>query len=231
MLFDDEKAITKHFCEKLIEKGFEIIGTDAIVYKGKRVDVLAKTEGSTYAFEIKRFGRRGILDDIRKLQLLGFLPEIDFFYVAAPKINLQEDILAFAKKLGVGIVGITEEKLDWLIRSERRQGSSIYTSRSHPNLVKPGDIFEFHISVKAVGEKMLRNIEVMFLPAWPFRVAKGEKNHKVIRELMPGEEKPVSFKIRIENKSEEGIHPLFSRITARSLKPYESLDNIQIKRP
>lgn len=228
--FQDEKALREHVCKKLIERGYEIIGTDAAVYGRKRVDILARKENKATVIEVKRFGRRGIADDIRKLERLAFVPEIDFFYVAVPKIILQDDILGFAKQLGVGVIGVTEQGLEWLVDSEEKHPSKLRRSSSLPNIVRPGEIFEFRMSVKADGAKMARNIEIMYMPAWPFRMPKGERNHKVIKELMPGKEKEVSFKIRVENDAEEGSHPLFSRMTRPGTAAVDSLYHIKVKK-
>lgn len=229
-LFKDEKALRKYVCEKLIEEGYELIGTDAAVYKRKTVDILARKENKTTAIEVKRSGRRGIADDIGKLERLAFVPEIDFFYVAVPKMNLQDDILAFANRLEVGVIGVTELGIEWLVESKEKDPSPLRRSVSLPSTVEPGGTFEFRISIMAAEAKMVRNTEIMYMSAWPFRVPKNERNHRVIKELMPGKEESVSFKIRVENDAEEGYRPLFSRITRPGMKADNSLYRIKVSK-
>ncbi|MCK4478181.1 hypothetical protein KAU88_06615 [Candidatus Bathyarchaeota archaeon] len=231
ILFQNEKALREYVCKKLVEGNYEIIGTEATVYGGKRIDVMARNvENKTVAIEVKRFNRIGIADDIRKLERLGFLPEIDLFYVAVPKMNLQGDMLGFAKKLGVGVIGITEEGLEWLVDSDEKSPVALYKSTDLPNIVIPGREFQFQIFVKNNGGKMARNIEIMYMPAWPFRVPKGEKNHKFIKELMPGKQKQISFKIKVKNDAEEGRHPLFSRMTLPGTQAVDSLYHLEVRK-
>lgn len=230
-VFPDEKALRDYVVEKLKKEGYKIIGTEVAVYGRKRVDILTKNrKNRTVAFEVKRSGRTQIADDITKLNRLAFIPEIDLFYVAVPKMNLQDDLLQFARKLRVGVVGITELGLEWLIDSEARQSSKLHLSSSFPNLIKPEQMFEFKIDVKAVGEKMVRDIQVMYMPASPFRVPKGEINRKNIKELMCGQEALVSFRVRVEDNAEEGKHPLYIYITRSGAKPRDQLHYVIIKK-
>ena len=78
--------------------GYELIGYDVTIHGRKKVDLLMKKDDKITAIEIKLRDRRGIVDDITKPSRLQFLPDVNFFFVAAPKINLQEDVLGFAKK-------------------------------------------------------------------------------------------------------------------------------------
>jgi len=231
ILFKNEKALRDHVCKRLVENNYEIVGTDAVVRGRKRIDILARNvKNKTVAIEVKRFDRTGIADDIRKLERLGFVPEIDLYYVAVPKINLQEDILSFAKKLRIGVVGVTEEGLEWLVGSHERSPAALYKSVDLPNIVRPGQNFQFRVFVKNNGEKMALNIDVMYMSAWPFRVPKGEKNHKSIKELMPEKEKQISFEIRTEDDAEEGRHPLFTRMTMLGMEARDSLYHIEIRK-
>lgn len=229
-LFRNEDSLRDYVLEKLKLEGYKIIGTEVVIYGRKRVDILAKNaKNKTVAFEVKRSGRKQIADDITKLDRLGFVPEIDLFYVAVPKMNLQNDLVSFAKRLRVGVVGITDSGLDWLVQSEERQRSELRLSSSLPNLVRPGQTFEFRVVVKAVGEKTVQNIQVMYMPASPFRVPKGERNRRNIKELMCGNEKRVSFKIRVEEDAEEGKYPFYIYITRSGAKPRDQLHQVIVK--
>ena len=205
------------------------MGSDVALHAGKKVDLLVKKDDKITAIEIKLRDRRGIVGDITKLSRLQFLPNVDFFYVAAPEINLQEDILGFAKKMGIGVFGVKEQTVEQLIESREVGAASLQGSSSIPNIVAPGQVFEVRISVMNRGGKMGRNIEIMYMPAPPFRVPTGEKNHKRIKELMPGKEETVTFKIRVEKNAESGKYVLYTRRTAEGLEASDSLYHIKVE--
>lgn len=229
-MFKDESAFRNFILQKLQDEGYKLIGSDIAIHSRKRVDLLLKKEGKITAIEVKLRDRMGIVSDITKLSRLRFLPDVDFFFVAAPKINLQEDILGFSKKMGIGVFGVTEQAIELLIKSEEISPASLfYSSASVPNIVGPGENFEIRISIKNQGGKMARNVEIMYMPAPPFRVPKGEKNHKFIKGLMPTKEETITFKIRVEDDAETGNYVLYSRRTAEGLSPSDSLYNIEVK--
>ena len=64
-----------------------------------------------------KFEKRGIVDDINKCYGLHRLPEFDEIYVAAPKIFLSSDLIAFAKNLRIGVLGVKEDSIEWLLES------------------------------------------------------------------------------------------------------------------
>ena len=229
-MFKDENAFREFILGLLQSAGYVLMGRDATVHSRKKIDLLMKrNDGKITAIEIKLRDRRGIVDDITKLSRLQFLPGVDLFYVAAPKINLQEDILGFAKKMGIGVLAIKDQAIEQLVKSEEVSPAFLQGSSSVPNIVIPGQVFEVRISVENRGGKMARNIEIMYMPAYPFRVPKGERNHKIIKELMPGKKETVTFKVRVKDDAETGKHHLYTRRTAEGLEAHDSLHNIEVR--
>lgn len=229
-LFKDESAFRDFISEKLQEKGYELMGSDVVVHGRKRVDLLMKKGQKIVAIEVKLRDRKGIVEDITKLSRLRFLPDINLFFVAAPKINLQEDILGFAKRMRIGVFAVTEQAIEPIVQSEEAYPPHLSSSTSIPKSVILGEVFEIRISVMNGGEKMARNIKIMYMPAYPFRVPKSEKNHKLIKKLMSGKQETVTFKIRVEDDTEAGTYPLYIRRTAEGLMPSDSLHHIEVEK-
>lgn len=196
----------------------------------KRIDLLVEKDDKITAIEVKLRDRRGIADDIVKLANLRFLPDIDLFFIAAPKVNLQEDILGFAKRMDIGVFGVTEQGVEQLVKSREAVPASVMGSSSIPSAVVSGEVFEIAISIQNTGEKSARNIKLMYMSAYPFRVPRGERNHKSIKELMPGKEEKVIFKIRVEDKAKPGEYGLYVRRTAERGRSKDDLYNIKVQK-
>ena len=131
--------------------------------------------------------------------------------------------------MGIGVFGVTEQEIEPLVKSQEINPASLDSSMSTPNIVIPGQVFEIRISVQNNGGKMARNIEITYMPASPFRVPKGEKNRKLIKELMPSRGETVTFKVRVEDNAEPGRHFLYIRRTAEGLEASDSLFHIKVK--
>lgn len=229
-MFRNENAFREFISKKLQDEGYELMGSDVKIHSRKIVDLLMKKDDKITAIEIKLRDRRGIVEDITKLSRLRFLPDVHFFFVAAPKINLQDDILGFAKRMRIGVFAVTEQRIEPLVKSEEVLPASLLGSAGTPTNVNPGEVFEIKMSVANMGGKMARNIEIMYMPASPFRVPRGQKNHKFLKELMPNKKKSVTFKIRVEDGTKPGTYPLYARRTAEGLRPSDYLFDIEVEK-
>jgi hypothetical protein len=227
-LFKDENDFRNFISGKLKEKGYESIGQDYRINR-KKVDLLMR-KNKIVAIEVKYLDPRAIADDIAKLSSLRYTPDVDLFFVAAPKVTLQEDILGYAKKMGIGVFGVTDKDIEILINAEEVSPASLFTSAvTIPNIVAPGEIFEWTITIENKGGKMARNIKATYISASPFRVPRNDRNRKLIKKLMPGAKQTVSFKVKIENGAKTENYSIYGRMTAEGLRPIEHLYNIHVQ--
>src|SRR5208337_404613 len=91
-------------------------------------------------------------------------------------------IIYFAQNLGVGVILVFREKLVYAIRAPNIKGS-MSLSMSMPNEVKPNSIFDFSVTINNNGQKMLANVEAMYIPSFPFSSPEGEPSSRKTDEI------------------------------------------------
>lgn len=198
------------------------------VPEGYRVDILAIKDGIRSGIEVK-IEQRGISDDVSKGSMLHKMPEFDYIYVAAPKILIYSELVSYAKQLRIGIIGVKENSIEWLQESEKLKPAELMGGGSFSNKVRyPGSIFEVSKHIKNQGQKIVRHLEMFFIPSGPFVTAPKEKSRFKLSKLSPEESWEVKFKIKIKKSAKIGIYPLYLSCTADSLETSGDVWNIQI---
>jgi uncharacterized membrane protein len=138
------------------------------------------------------------------------VPELDELYVAAPDALLSEDNNIHAKDLGVGLISVTGQKLNWIVKSSRLKSAKFSGTGSsyNPEEFIPGNVFALSWHMSNRGDKIARDLEMYFTPAGPFVKAPKEKVKFKRSSLSPGEDWKETFKIKIRRNSKPGIYPL-----------------------
>jgi len=212
----------------LLEKEGFTVQKEFRLLEGYRVDLLAIKDDVRSGIEVK-LDQRGISDDISKGSILHKMPEFDYIYVAAPKMLISSELLSYAKRLRIGVIGVKEDSIEWLEESEKLKPAQLLGGGSLPNQVKhPDSIFEVSKHVRNHGEKIVRHLEMFFIPSGPFVTAPKEKSRFKLAKLSPGESWEVKFKIKIKRSAKVGTYPLFLSCTADNLETSDNVWDIQI---
>jgi len=214
----------------LLEKEGFSVQKEFKLPEGYRVDLLAIKDDVRRGIEVK-LEQRGISDDISKGSMLHKMPEFDYIYVAAPKMLISSELVSYAKRLRIGVIGVKEESIEWLLESEKLKPAQLLGGGSLPSQARhPGSIFEVSKHVKNHGEKIVRHLEMFFIPSGPFVTTSKEKSRFKLAKLPPEELWEVKFKIKIKRSAKVGTYPLFLSCTADNLEASDDVWNIQITR-
>ena len=229
-MFKTESNIKSLLAIHLESEGFEV-RKEFRLPEGYCIDLLAIRDDSTYGIEVKT-QPRGISNDISKGTVLHRFPEFDYFYVAAPKMLIPNELIDFAKQVRIGIIGIEEESIVWLQKSELLESSQLLGGAPLPKkIVSPGDTLEINRHISVHGEKVVRNVEMYFTPSGPFSVIPKAKSRFKRKKLGPGDPPwENTFKIRVRKSSKEGTYPLYVCCTASNVQSTQSLFYIEIKK-
>lgn len=131
-MFRNEQDL-KDFVASMLEKeGFKILSKEFRVPEGYRVDLWVEKNNRKYGIEVK-LDRRGISDDISKGSILHKLPEFDYIYIAAPNILISKELIDYAKRLRIGIIGVKENSIEWLQESHMLAPANLMGGYSLPD--------------------------------------------------------------------------------------------------
>ncbi len=225
-MFKNELEFRNFVASLLEEEGFKI-QKEFRVPKGYRVDLLAIKNDIQSGIEVK-IDRRGISDDISKGSILHKLPEFDHIYVAAPKMLISSELISYARLLRVGLLGIKEDSIEWLQKSEELEPAQLIGSGGHPSQVKPGSIFKVSRSVENRGKKVVRHLEMFFVRGGPFATVPKEKSRYKLAKLSPGKSWDVEFKIKVKKSYKDETYPLYLSCIADGIKASDMVFNIEI---
>ena len=225
-MFKSEKEFRDHTAELLEADGHKVI-KEYRVPEGFRVDILAHKNNVSRGFEVK-FEKRGIVDDINKCYGLHRLPEFDEIYVAAPKIFLSSDLIAFAENLRIGVLGVKEDSIEWLLESHTLGPPRLSGGSSLPKqTITPGSTFEVSRRVGNGGEKVVRHLEMYFIPGGPFATAKTSRYKRA--KLAPGETWEEVFIIRFKKSVRPGKYPLYLTCIGENVERIGNIWEIEIQ--
>jgi len=227
--FANETALTDFVAKKLEQEHYQV-SREATIYPRRRVDILAKKPDKNIVVQVK-LHEKGISDDISKSEVLLTLPEVDLVYIAAPKLHLSDPLLGFARRLRVGVIGITDEGIEWLVEGEKLGLARLSIGASFKPTACLGETFEIKLSAHNSGGKIARDISFMYLPAYPFRLPRGEKNRKSVKQLEPGKNVEVPFKIKVQSDAPPKKYSLYTRITGERLETHEDVYLIEVQSP
>jgi len=194
-----------------------------------RVDILARKDEIRRAIEVKLL-RSGIADDIAKAFRLLRLPGVDETFVAAPWSQFSPDHLLFAKTVGIGLIGVHEGALKWMLESRRLNPPNLGGGGGHPIEVTAGNEFTITRNVTNHGQKRAIRLEAYCRPTKPFRWAKGKRKHKC-PYLDPGERWEVAFKLKVQPGTSTGKYPLFTNVLAANAEPSDMTFDIPVTNP
>lgn len=225
-MFRSEIEFRDHIGNLLEEDGHVVI-KEFKVPENYRIDLLARKNNMSKGIEVK-FEKRGISDDINKCYGLHRLPEFDQIYVAAPKILISSDHIAYAQRLRIGLIGVSEESIEWLIKSDILKPPLLSGGSGLPNqIITPGKTFEVSKNVENRGEKVARHLEMYFMPGGPFATA--EKARYKRAKLAPGESWEVVFKIRVRKSARPGKYPLYLVCIAENVERSDTVWEIEVQ--
>jgi len=226
-MFRSESELRDYIVSLLRDEGYAI-ETETRVSRF-RVDILATEGGVTRAIEVK-LSRSGIAEDIAKAFRLLRLPGVDEAFVAAPWSQFSPDQRLFAETVGVGLIGIHEGSLKWMLESRRLNPPNLGGGGGHPIEVPAGSEFTIRRSVTNHGQKRAVRLEAYCRPTKPFKWAKGKRKHKC-PYLDPGERWEVEFKIRVQPGTLTGKYPLFTNVLAANAEPSDMTFDIPVTNP
>jgi hypothetical protein len=218
----------RDFVATLLEKEGFSVQKEFGVPEGYRVDLLAIKDGVRSGIEVKVDARR-ISDDISKGTVLHRLPEFDHIYVAAPRILISSDLIGYAKRVRIGLIGVREDSIEWLQGSEKLKPAELLGGAGLPNqLISPGSIFKVSKNVENHGEKVARHLEVFFMRGGPFATAPKEKSRYRLPKLSPGESWKLEFRIKVKKSAKPGTYPLYLCCAADGVKASDNVFDIKI---
>ncbi len=212
-MFANELEYANHVERMLQREGYS--SEREVRVRGRyRVDILARRGETRTGVEVK-FERAGVFDDLPKCEVIHRLPEVDEMYVCAPKVFLSEDARALAKTLGVGLLAVDTETLEWVLQSTRRAPAQL--SLGVPGgmrQVDAGAEIACDVVVGNVGWKTAVDVEVLFVKAKPFVTPRKSESKAVRPMLESGERWEVSLKCRVAKGAKPGKHQLM--VSARA---------------
>ena len=223
-LHDELMDIIKRYYE---EKGYGV-KLEINIYKGIRIDLLVEKDDKTLAIEVKKY-RKEIFEVLTASESFKIIPEIDLLYIAAPGSILEQDVLNFAKLRGVGILGVTENKVEELVDALVTNKANLSEGSSYPTSTVPGQIFSLRFHIENIGGKIARNIESSYIPVDPFIVPPGEVSKKKIDELFPYNRTSSEFRIKVKENTEAGWYPLFTKRSAQDIELNTSIIQIEVR--
>jgi len=223
-LHDELMDIIKRYYE---EKGYGV-KLEINIYKGIRIDLLVEKDDKTLAIEVKKY-RKEIFEVLTASESFKIIPEIDLLYIAAPGSILEQDVLNFAKLRGVGILGVTENKVEELVDALVTNKANLSEGSSYPTSTVPGQIFSLRFHIENIGGKIARNIESSYIPVDPFIVPPGEVSKKKVDELFPQNRTSSEFRIKVKENTEAGWYPLFTKRSSQDIELNTSIIQIEVR--
>lgn len=209
--------------QKLEEQGYSVRSN--VVLDNVEVDLLAKKEDKNSAIEVKTT-KEGVLKGIQDLVKLKILPEVDYFFVAAPKDVLTEDMYTIAKysPIGIGLISVlADNSIEFSLSSQEVEKARLtLVSYSLQSAVVLGERFNLEAYFGNPGGKVARNIKVECTPIGPFEPI--DKKIKEIAELSPGNRKRVDFGFRVKEKVSPGRYFLFMKWFGSGIKNSQMVD-------
>ncbi|HKM50003.1 MAG TPA: hypothetical protein VJZ75_02370 [Candidatus Bathyarchaeia archaeon] len=200
---------------------------EAVLYKNTKVDILAVKPGSErQAIELALVPGKEF-DAITYLSKLVTWPDIDTSYIAIPQGNQNEDVKYFAQNLGVGLIIVTPDRLNYALPAARFMGN-IMLGISIPSEVKPSEMFEFSITITNNGQKILANLEATYIPSYPFSCPEGEQTSRKMDDVPIGSNRSVSFRAKVAEDATPDTYPLLFKVNSLGLNPHRGILRIKV---
>jgi hypothetical protein len=209
-----EKEVVESLKKKLIEEGFEV-RTKAVIFGDFEGDIVAKKEGKEHLIEVK-MSRDQILSNLIEYRNLRHLPNISFLYLAIPDELLQNDVVAVAKQVHLGLYVVSENGIQLAVAAEEIPPGYLYFSGLLvPRLVSPGQTFEIAYEVP-VQEKAFVQVEISYLAGGPFIIPGGESGSKLSKEVSPGTTLRGKLAVGVRKDARLGLYSLYLKITGNN---------------
>ena len=206
-----EKRLVDHVALHLERLGYEVSRERKV---GRwRVDLLAEKDDSRLGIEVKA-DARGLLDDLNKCWQLLRSTDLDETYACAPTVLISEEDVSTAEELGVGLVGVGDNGLEWKVKSWRLDPPSLQLSSSHLPTVGPGRQGWINLSVNNGGQKPAFNVHASIVSAGPFLRINKRVSESAKSKLDPRETRTVELRYRTRKTARPGIYPLVIAVTA-----------------
>ncbi len=225
-MFNNEHDFINHIIDILKREGYQI-EKEIRVPEGYRVDIKAFKETETFGIEVK-FEKRGISDDISKSYKLHQLPEFDRVYVAAPKILISDDHIAFARNLKVGILGVDHDSIIRVSESDKLKSAELQSGASLPKqMITPGKSFVVSKTVRNLGEKVIRHLEMYYSVGGPFIGARKQRKKEL--RLLPNETWECEFNVQVRKTVKSGKYPLLLTCIGENVERSDTIIEIRIQ--
>lgn len=226
-MFHKERDVRDKIARLLTEEGYKV-QKEVRISRGYRVDLLAEKDGISRAIEVK-ISPRGIMDDISKGYHLLRLPEITEVYVATLSELIDEDHLASAQQIGVGLISLTGSELDWRVMSWHLKPPELVGSgRIAPGSISPGSQVQVQRSVRNGGQKLAKDLVAYCIPSGPFTYAPNARRQFKRRFLDPDQEWSVQFLINVKKVATPGKYPLSTVVKAENAQRSDITFEIEI---
>ena len=199
---------------------------EASLYKNTKIDILAVKRDERQAIELAIYAGKEF-DAITRLSRLASWPDIDTTYIAMPEGHKNDDINYFAQNLGVGVILVSEGNLVYAVPAAKFR-ANMSLSASVPNEVKSNSVFDFSLTIGNNGQKILANVEAMYIPSFPFAPPEGEPALRKIDEIQLGSSYIASFKIQVNQAATPDSYPLLYKISGLGLTSFRNVMRVKV---
>jgi hypothetical protein len=199
---------------------------EATLYKNTKIDILAVKQDERQAIELA-FSAGKEFDAITRLARLASWPDIDTAYVAMPEAHKNDDANYFAQNLGVGVILVTGEKIVYAVPAARFR-ANMSLGMSVPTEVKSNSTFDFSLTIGNNGQKVLADVEAVYIPSFPFASPEGEPVSRKIDEIQRGNTYSATFKVQVNPDAARDEYPLLFKVTGLGLTPYRGVLRIKV---
>lgn len=133
----------------------------------------------------------------------------------------------FANMLGIGLIGVTEQDIEYLIVPQKITPLYLQKSVSYPNLIYPGEEFQITYSI-VPKNKIISNLQIEYVPSGPLRCPEGNKNRTSILEIPLDEREEVILKIKVRENTKPGSYPLMIKTACEGMETDYDLFHIPV---
>lgn len=207
---------------------YQNMGTKRL-YGGHTPDLLFKLSSYLVAVEVKLTPE----DAINALSIAYSLvrsPDVNAAIVVVPEGTLTGDMSALADQGGLGLATINPDSGRWTWIRQPSFSTPIFSQQwSFPREVGPGQVFMIAITISNSGQKLLADVSVSYVQAYPFAVPSGGTNSANAAEIAQGESATFTLSVMTQSDAKKGSYPLLIKTQMLGATPNYGAMEIHVK--
>lgn len=207
---------------------YENIGTKRL-YNGHTPDLLFKFGPYLVAVEVK-MSSEGTLNALSVAYSLVKSPDVNAAIVVVPEGKTTGDISALADQTGLGLATINLENGRWSwLRQPNFLTPAFSQQWNYPREVTAGQEFAVTVTISNGGQKMLADVTVSYVQAYPFMVPQGKTNSARVPEIGQSGSATSTLSVTTANDSAKGSYPLLIKVEMLGATPTYGTMEIRVR--